>query len=321
MPSLSIIIPALGPTDLLESTLVSVLENRPRSCEILVVLGCEYDDPYKLKGEIQFISASPGAGLIECLNLGIQASQAPIVHVLASGVEATEGWTDAVLSHFSDRRIAAVAPLVVDWLDARKTIAAGLAYAPGGARKVLKTPKSKTPGIMLGPTAMAGFYRKAALALAGGFEPGAGDSMADVDLALRLRHFGFGAVLEPKCRVQTGSEHAPRENALRQSMAAERVFWRNLMLVGWKWALATHPLVVASECARNIYRPSGLARLCGRFAGLCQIGSCIQHYRQLSARRDAAQAASSAAQLSNLRIDRPHQASRAGQSSDTRVRQ
>ena len=321
MPSLSIIIPALGPTDLLESTLVSVLENRPRSCEILVVLGCEYDDPYQLKGEVQFISAEPGSGLVECLNLGIQASQAPIVHVLASGVEATEGWTDAALSHFTDRRIGAVAPLVVDWLDSRKTVAAGLAYAPGGARKVLKTPKSRTPSTMLGPTAMAGFYRKSALALAGGFESGAGDSMADVDLALRLRHLEFGAVLESKCRVQAASEHMPRESALRQALAAERVFWRNLMLVGWKSALAMHPIVVAGECARHIYRPSGLARLFGRFIGLCHFGSCVRHYRQMSARREAAQAASSAAQLFNMRIDRPHQSNRAGQTADTRVRQ
>jgi hypothetical protein len=46
VPRLSIIIPVLGSSTRLESTLVSVLENRPPDCEILVLLGAPYDDPF-----------------------------------------------------------------------------------------------------------------------------------------------------------------------------------------------------------------------------------------------------------------------------------
>ena len=52
MPRLSIIIPALGNSARLESTLVSVLENRPLDCDIIVVHTGEYNDPYDLAGEI-----------------------------------------------------------------------------------------------------------------------------------------------------------------------------------------------------------------------------------------------------------------------------
>lgn len=40
-PRLSIVIPAVSSAEDLEQTLVSVLENRPDDCEIVVALGCE----------------------------------------------------------------------------------------------------------------------------------------------------------------------------------------------------------------------------------------------------------------------------------------
>ena len=51
MSRLSIVIPVLGSLDGLEDTLVSVLENRPADCQIVVVLNQPYDDPYDLKDE------------------------------------------------------------------------------------------------------------------------------------------------------------------------------------------------------------------------------------------------------------------------------
>ena len=62
MPRLSIVIPVLGNVEGLEDTLVSVLENRPVDCQIVVVLNRPYDDPYDLKDEVCFVEAPPGAG-------------------------------------------------------------------------------------------------------------------------------------------------------------------------------------------------------------------------------------------------------------------
>jgi len=57
VPRLSIVIPVLGDPRKLDDTLVSVLENRPAHCEILVVHNEPYDDPYQLSNEVCFIEA------------------------------------------------------------------------------------------------------------------------------------------------------------------------------------------------------------------------------------------------------------------------
>ena len=56
VPRLAIVISAIGSIESLEGTLVSVLENRPADCEILVVLNRPYSDPYDLQGEVRFVA-------------------------------------------------------------------------------------------------------------------------------------------------------------------------------------------------------------------------------------------------------------------------
>jgi hypothetical protein len=132
VPSLSIIIPVAGSTQGLEETLLSILENRPADCEVIAVLGCEYDNPYGLEDEVRLVDA-PGRETLECLVHGIAQAAAPIVHVVAPGVEVSVGWTDAPLAQFADPQVAVVAPLVLDGPQSRRIIAAGLSYFSGGA--------------------------------------------------------------------------------------------------------------------------------------------------------------------------------------------
>src|SRR3954469_4194264 len=55
VPRLSIVIPCLGGAADFDATLVSVLQNRPGDCEVLVAHSEPYDDPYRLHGEVHFI--------------------------------------------------------------------------------------------------------------------------------------------------------------------------------------------------------------------------------------------------------------------------
>jgi hypothetical protein len=136
VPRLTILIPALSTTERLEHTLVSVLGNRPARCEIVVVLGHPYDDPYHLVDEVAFVQAPEGAGLSECVNLGWRESTGPIVHVLSCGAAVAEGWADAALAHFCDWHVAAVAPLVLDDAENTRVISAGLEYHRAGIRRL-----------------------------------------------------------------------------------------------------------------------------------------------------------------------------------------
>ena len=87
-PRLSIVIPAVTGAEALEETLLSVLENRPESCEVIVALACEYDDPWNLRDEVTFVRAPEAASTIGCVNLGISSAAGEVIHVLSAGWKA-----------------------------------------------------------------------------------------------------------------------------------------------------------------------------------------------------------------------------------------
>jgi len=302
----------LGSAPRLESTLVSVLENRPSDCEIIVVLNSPYDDPYDLKDEVRYLHVEESAGIVESLNIGIQASRASIVHLLASGFEVTEGWTDAVWAHFRDPRVAAVAPVVIDVLESRKVLAAGLELA-ASTRSVRSfdrlddlTDVSPTP--VLGPLVQAAFYRRSALELVGGLPQAVGDSLADVDLALTLKYAGYHCLLEPRSRIEAtpGDIALTTASGFRNGLAAERLFWRNAPVLGWKKSLAMHPLAVLGEFVAGLPRLRTMTRLCGRMLGCCQFGNHRAHHEWLEDVRRAAAALFRAGRPSFARVDSAH---------------
>ena len=168
MPRLAIVIPAVGPIDVLESSLVSVLEHRPDDCEVIVVFNQPYEDPYGLDGEVRFVQAPVKSGIVDCVNRGIAHSHADLVHVLLAGCEVTEGWTDRALAHFDDPRVGAVAPCV-QWKHAdQQTVCRGIELCPGGVRRFYEGLRPTTAGesvcAVWGPPIFAAFYRVSALA-------------------------------------------------------------------------------------------------------------------------------------------------------------
>ena len=93
MPSLSIIIPFVEQVEKLEATLVSVLENRPDHCEILVLHGGDYSDPYDLEGEIHFVENDPSGGPAEWLANVLPGIASPVTHLLSPGASVSSDWT------------------------------------------------------------------------------------------------------------------------------------------------------------------------------------------------------------------------------------
>ena len=132
MPRLAIVISAVGSIESLEGTLVSVLENRPADCEIIVALHQPYSDPYDLKAEVRFLPPVGRESTVAGIHRALAATRAPFVHLLASGCQVTEGWADEALARFGDRHIGSVAPLVWDAEHRERIFAAGLGYCPSG---------------------------------------------------------------------------------------------------------------------------------------------------------------------------------------------
>jgi GT2 family glycosyltransferase len=270
---LSIVIPVLGNPHRMEDTLVSVLENRPAGCQIVVVMNEPYGDPYDLKREVDFVAAAAGSGWAACLNVGIAAARAPIVHVLGCGAEASPGWADLVLPIFDDPRVAAVAPLVLNRYAPEQVVVAGIAYRPSG--RVVRLGRGRhcggqeqPPRHFLGPDNLAGFFRKSALESIGGLDEATSEDLAPVELGLRLQQAGFRAALVPECIVYARpAAKCQPSSAVRKGRQAERLFWRWAASGGWPRSLVGHAALLAGECLRCLVRPVTAVELFGRLTG------------------------------------------------------
>jgi hypothetical protein len=304
-PALSVVVPAPADVAALEETLVSVLENRPPAAEVVVALGCEYADPWNIREEVRFVQAPPGASLAACTNLGIAAAAGRVVNVLAAGWQATEGWTNAPLEHFSRGGVAAVVPLVVAGGDRDRVVAAGLRTTRGGRRIVVggaTNHDSRRFPRPAAPLLEAGFWSADLLAACGGFAPACGDWLADADMAAVLA-CGGDVVLEPASRV-IGGPMRTRPPAFTAGLLSERLFWRSLAGQRLLPALLAHGVEVLRDAAAAA--PFGtLPRLVGRLVGLLEFGGHVERGRRLAALK-AEREAEQPADSPTLRIDEAH---------------
>ncbi len=163
IPRLSIVVPVGVDIPAFENTLISVLENKPAECEIIVAHHGNYDDPFSLSDdEVEFVvtdSTRP-------LNMVVDAAKharGHIVHVLADGMIATEGWTESALESFEHLDAAIVAPVVRDASSGR-IIAAG--WADSAARRCQsvavgrETPTRRDTARVDGAYLQASFWRR-----------------------------------------------------------------------------------------------------------------------------------------------------------------
>jgi hypothetical protein len=315
VPRLSIVIPAAD-VAALEDTLVSVLENRPADCEIIAALAVPYADPWSIGDEVRFVPAPAGAGLIDCVNLGVASSAGEIVHVLAAGWRATEGWADAALARFEEDDVAAVAPLAVAADDRTRVVAAGIRRTrggrslanvpPRGGRRVEEFTAADAP-IVSAPAIEAGFWRAESLPRRG-FTKACGERLAAADMAATIAAGGERAVVEPACRVAEG----PKPRAVSHyadGLYAERLFWRSLAGEPVVPAMFAHLVEVARHAVATA--PAGtLSMLAGRLTALVQFGSCLGRARELNALQARAgarrRAAVEPADSPTVRIDAGH---------------
>jgi hypothetical protein len=322
-PRLSIVIPTPADTAAMEETLVSVLEHRPDDCEIVVSLGCDYADPWNIREEVRFVQAPAGSSLVGCVNLGVAASEGDVVHVLAAGWRATEGWTDRPMERLEDDDVGAVVPLGVAADDRDHVVSAGVRCAVGGRRidvaadtKWRKAKAADCPPAGAtapqGPVLEAGFWRSDALDLAGrGFTTVCGDTTADADMAITLSRSGLRVVVEPYSHViaPTATSGRVRTRAFTAGLHAERLFWRSVAGSSFLPALVMHIVEVVRHAVARA--PLGtLPMLVGRMVAVLQFGSYVSRYRQLrNIIREASESGrvqQGAEDRQTIRIDEPH---------------
>ena len=289
VPRLSIILPVQGNPTQMEDALVSVLENRPADCEILVVLNEPYDDPYHLQDEVCFIEAPRQSRLVDIINLGIAVSRAPLVHLLACGVEVGAAWAEQALGHFADPTVAAVVPWVRDRREPQQVVSAGAAYDRcGRVRKLAAASEDDAPAqldAVVDPDLPVAFYRKSALDRVGRFSRKTGERLSCVDAAIAMEHAGFRCVVEPHCATYAAETPRRRESAFSRGWAAERLFWRWAPHKGWLASLPLHLWMVVRQCAAGLPRLATFMELLGRILGAMQVREHCSHWQSLRNRR------------------------------------
>jgi hypothetical protein len=268
----------------MEDSLVSILENRPADCEILVVTQQAYDDPYELKNEVRFVEAPHESDWIDLVNVGVGLSRAPIVHLLPCGVRASEGWVDAPLEQFDDPQVAAVTPMVLDRLNPRRLLAAGAIFRAGNGRLIRMVDRigpartAVIANVLPDPDCPVAFYRRAAIEQVGRFSDKVGPRFAGMDVALALAGAGFSSLLEPRCRM-LGAREPGANGAFLRGQMVERLFWRWLPRKGRLMSVIGHFVLVAAELAQGFFRPAGIAHLAGRIAGGIQMTKAQNYSR------------------------------------------
>ena len=292
MYRLSIIVPLLSESEQFEDTLVSILQNRPAHCEVLVVHRGSYADPYELQDEVRFLEVEDQAELTAMLNAGCSEAGGEVLHLLLPGVVVEQGWTQPALDRFQDPEIAAVSPVVLQAENPDRVALAGVRFTLGGRRvangfgKRADRCRRVFRRKIVGPALAAGFYRKSAIDDLGGFDESCGSCWADVDCGLSLQALGYRCVLEPESVVHRPAAADESSLGYRQGRRAERVFWRHIGAGGWGPRLVFHPLAVAATVARAWNQVPGYTQLLGRLVSLIGIFSHLAHGSRLRQQAD-----------------------------------
>jgi hypothetical protein len=207
IPRLSIVVPVGQDLAAFETTLISVLENRPDHCEVLVSHDGRYDDPFDLQDEVKFVIGA-SANTVDLVHAGADVAMGRFVHVLADGIRATENWVEAAIEKFESFDVGVVAPVVrhhqtgrivaAGWTDAAdrlcQPVAVGKADAPKPSRK------------KIGAYLQASFWRRDLLAsLAEAFESG-DTTESTYAYEFLIREAGWRSVLAADCELTTESE-------------------------------------------------------------------------------------------------------------------
>jgi hypothetical protein len=284
---LTIVIFATHDVAPLEETLLSVLENRPDDCEIVVAHPSSYDDPYDLASEVQFIELPSTTDPLTCIQAGIDANESEFVHLLAAGHRVQAGWHDEALDAFDDPQVAMVTPLVLRADAPHRVVSLGVKYSAGGSRKVCRTGRVDRIAQVLrrgvhGPTLAAGFYRREALEAVGGLSPSVGAGFADVDVARSLQTIGYSNDCVLECRI-LANQDAVRQRGFQAGRMAQHLFMRHAKSVGWGRALAALPWSVLAAGVTALPTPAAITEVLGRLVGGLELGHYFAHARTLRA--------------------------------------
>jgi hypothetical protein len=221
VPRLSIVVPFAGDESLLHATLLSILENRPTDCEIIVAHDGSYHDPYRLlHDELIDIEVLDCPSTIGLINEAVLAAVAPIVQVLLPGSEIECDWVEEPLSLLdADPLISGVMlPSHDDSVD-RSFFGFDMTALP--RRIELAKPRyrgSATPAIN------GTFFRRKILRMLDGFLDAPSVENCEIEFGLAMRSLGLEAVIADETELDiTACPKAASQTAFARGQVYGRI--------------------------------------------------------------------------------------------------
>lgn len=242
--------------DAFETSLVSVLQHRPASCEVIVPHDGSYDDPFDLADEVEFLGVDSDR-LLTQIHAAANVAHGRFVHVVARGHAVTAGWCDAALSMFERWDAGIVTPVVRDadgfvnhagWRHG----ASSACYLIGHDDSELRLEEAAhVDGAFLD----CGFWRRDLLRSLEGAYVGQDPTEASVAYAFASGRADWRCVVAPDCQIQSG-EHEVIDD-VRAHQRTLQAIANHYQGGGWNRCFSR---LVSSMMGRQGGLPVGIAR-------------------------------------------------------------
>jgi GT2 family glycosyltransferase len=249
-PAISIIIPNFNGQRFLAKCLQSLYSSLRRSpfvkYEIILVDNASSDNSPKMFTDFiaanhiklsRLIRLSRNFGFSYAVNYGIKVAQFDFVHLLNNDIVLDPKWFSLIhqslLNNFSNPSMAVFSGTVLNY-DGTKYESQGLTYYPQGRCLNISNQKPYKPSSLdrlpsstiWGASAATTVYRKAALKKVGLFDSDFFAYEEDVDLCLRLNHYGFQTLYIPQAiSYHFGGGTSSTMGNFRQKMDAKNWFF------------------------------------------------------------------------------------------------
>ena len=300
MPEIAVVVVNWNGAHLLPTCLASLRGQTWRDFETILVDNGSSDDSLALLArdfpEVRVIALDDNLGLAGGTNVGIKASDSPIIATLNNDTEADPNWLAELHRALVEHPEAGSAASKLLLFDRRDTIqSAGDFYRVDGIpgnRGVWEPDDGRyaRPEMVFGACAGAAAYRRTMLEDVGLFEDSFFMYCEDVDLAFRGQLLGYRCVYAPTAVVYhmlsaTGggplASYYCGRNFLR---VIARDMPGGLLRRTWPRVISAQ-LRLAAESLWHVREPAARARLRGQIDGLRELPRLLRERRSIQGRR------------------------------------
>lgn len=269
-------------------------QSDPR-CTITVIDDASTDDSVAyLRGQwplIKLICHETNRGFATACNTGLRAADTPFLILLNNDTHVDSDWLAEGLRAFDAPEVGAVASLVLLAEPPHLIDTAGDVYSVAGGAVKRNHLRPRDTAVRLdrdvfSPCGASAFYRREAIAAAGGIDERFESYYEDVDLGFRLAWAGYRCVFAPAsiCYHHLSSSYDPAgwRYHFNSARNAEIVWWSNMPTRFRRKYLLAHLCFLAAQGANKLRQGRFLAYIAGKWAALRHVA----HIREKRARNE-----------------------------------